>query len=229
MKKLTPEDIYYMQDKVVEWNKTFSNLVSDRSLIKPYMNLVKEEWGGQGEYYQSFLADDSVGRADGIADLIFTGFMLGSLAGTDYTAIDDTWITMVCKDKTYTLMDEVASLQKRFAQGDITAYSISAHLIPLLSVESKYMDVRGVFDRVLASNLTKAIHISENVDIDAEIARIEGEGRYAEVFAEANGDYIVLRAHRDLKEGTYFEKGKIVKGSWFLSVEDLGGLSEFIY
>lgn len=229
MKKLTPEDIYYMQDKVVEWNKTFSNLVSDGSLIKTYMNLVKEEWGGEGEYYQSFLADDLVGRADGIADLIFTGFMLGSLSGTDYKANDEDWIIVVCKDKTYTLQNEVASLQKRFAQGDITANAISAHLIPLLSVESKYMDVRGVFDRVLASNLTKAIHISENVDIDAEIARIESEGRYAEVFAETNGDYIVLRAHRDLKEGTYFGKGKIVKASTFLSPEDLGGLEEFIY
>ena len=229
MKKLTPEDIYYMQDKVVGWNKTFSNLVSDKSLIPTYMNLVKEEWGGEGEYYQSFLADDLVGRADGIADLIFTGFMLGSLSGSDYKANDEDWIIMVCKDKTYTLMNEVASLQKRFAQGDITAYAISAHLITLLSVESKYMDVRGVFDRVLASNLTKAIHISENVDIDAEIARIESEGRYAEVFAETNGDYIVLRAHRDLKEGTYFEKGKIVKASTFLSPEALGGLEEFIY
>lgn len=229
MKKLTPEDIYYMQDKVVEWNKTFSNLVSDKSLIPTYMNLVKEEWGGEGEYYQSFLADDLVGRADGIADLIFTGFMLGSLAGSDYKANDNTWITMVCNNDTYVLQDEVADLQKRFAQGDTTAYAISAHSIPLLAVESKYMDVRGVFNRVLASNLTKAIHISENVDIDAEIARIESEGRYAEVFAETSGDYVVLRAHRDLKEGTYFEKGKIVKGSWFLSVEALGGLEEFIY
>ena len=229
MKKLTPEDIYYMQDKVVEWNKTFSNLVSDKSLIPTYMNLVKEEWGGEGEYYQSFLANDLVGRADGIADLIFTGFMLGSLSGTDYKANDNTWITKVFNNDSYTLQDEVLDLHEWFVQGDITAFAISALLIPLLSVESKYMDVRGVFDRVLASNLTKAIHISENVDIDAEIARIESEGRYTEVFAETNGDYIVLRAHRDLKEGTYFEKGKIVKASTFLSPEDLGGLEEFIY
>ena len=229
MKKLTPEDIYYMQDKVVGWNKTFSNLVSDKSLIPTYMNLVKEEWGGEGEYYQSFLANDLVGRADGIADLIFTGFMLGSLSGTDYKANDNTWITKVFNNDSYTLQDEVLDLHEWFVQGDITAFAISALLIPLLSVESKYMDVRGVFDRVLASNLTKAIHISENVDIDAEIARIESEGRYTEVFAETNGDYIVLRAHRDLKEGTYFEKGKIVKASTFLSPEDLGGLEEFIY
>lgn len=229
MKKLTPEDIYYMQDKVVGWNKTFSNLVSDKSLIPTYMNLVKEEWGGEGEYYQSFLANDLVGRADGIADLIFTGFMLGSLSGTDYKANDNTWITKVFNNDSYTLQDEVLDLHEWFVQGDITAFAISALLIPLLSVESKYMDVRGVFDRVLASNLTKAIHISRGVNIDAEISRIESEGRYTEVFAETNGDYIVLRAHRDLKEGTYFEKGKIVKASTFLSPEDLGGLEEFIY
>lgn len=229
-KVLTPEDIYYMQSEVIKWNETFSNSPTDKNLIPTYENLVREEWGGKGEYYESYLAGDLVGRADGIADLIFTGMMLGSLTSVGYQEVDYPWLKNVTTRDDILLKDEVESLNNVIRQvADNLCDKVSAHLPYLLAAESKSMDVRKVFDRVRESNYTKAIHISAAVDIQSEIERIESEGRYAEVFAEINGEWVILRAGVDVKEGVKFEKGKIVKPSSYKSPEDLGGLDEFIY
>ena len=69
----------------------------------------------------------------------------------------------------------------------------------------------------------------KTVDVAEEIDYITSQGRYADVFVEKSGDYLIFKAKRDLQEGNFFEKGKIVKWSGFRSVEDLGGLEEFIY
>lgn len=228
-KVLTPEDIYYMQSEVIKWNTVFSNSPTDKSLIPTYENLVREEWGGKGEYYESYLAEDLVGRADGICDLIFTGMMFAALNDCHYTEKNYYWLEMICSRPELDLGEEVQGISLWINEMTFMHNKLAASLPYLLRAESEYMDIRGAFDRVLESNYSKAIHISTNIDIEGEIARIEAQGRYAEVFAEVNGEWIILRAHRDLQEGKYFEKGKIAKGSWFLSVEALGGLGEFIY
>jgi hypothetical protein len=228
-KILTPDDIYYMQSEVTKWNGVFNNLSTDKSLIPTYENLVREEWGGKGEYYESYLAGDLVGRADGICDLIFTGMMLAALNECHYTENDRRWLEIVCSRHEIELNDEVRNIHSWIDEMTFMHNKLAATLPYLLRAESEYMDIRAAFDRVLESNYSKAIHISANVDIEAEIALVESQGRYAEVFAEVNGEWIILRAHRDLQEGKYFEKGKIAKSSLFKDVKDLGGLDEFIY
>lgn len=228
-KVLTPEDIYYMQSEVIKWNEVFANSPTDKSLIPTYENLVREEWGGKGEYYESYLAGDLVGRADGICDLVFTGMMLAALNECHYTENDRRWLEIVCSKPEVDLNDEVRNTHSWINEGAFMYNKLAASLPYLLRAESEYMDIRGAFDRVLESNYSKAIHISANVDIEAEIALVESQGRYAEVFAEINGKWIILRAHQDLQEGKYFEKGKIAKSSLFKDVKDLGGLDEFIY
>lgn len=228
-KVLTPEDIYYMQSEVIKWNEVFSNSPTDKSLIPTYENLVREEWGGKGEYYESYLAGDLVGRADGVCDLIFTGMMLATLNNHHYIEKDKGWLEYVLSRSNVDLDEEIQEIGLWINDAASIHSKISAHLPHLLRAESEYMDIRAAFDRVLESNYSKAIHISTNIDIEAEIARIEAQGRYAEVFAEVNGEWIILRAHRDLQEGKYFEKGKIVKSSLFKDVKDLGGLDEFVY
>lgn len=228
-KILTPDDVYYMQSEVTKWNEVFRNSLTDKSLIPTYENLVREEWGGKGEYYESYLAGDLVGRADGICDLIFTGMMLATLNNCHYTKEDKGWLEYVLSRSNVDLDEEIQEIGLWINDAASIHSKISAHLPHLLRAESEYIDIRGSFDRVLESNYSKAISISANIDIEAEIARIEAQGRYADVFAEISGEWIILRAHQDLQEGKYFEKGKIAKGSWFLSVEALGGLGEFIY
>ena len=228
-KVLTPEDIYYMQSEVIKWNEVFANSPADKSLIPTYENLVREEWGGKGEYYESYLAGDLVGRADGICDLVFTGMMLAALNECHYTENDRRWLEIVCSRPEVDLNDEVRNTHSWINEGAFMHNKLAASLPYLLRAESEYMDIRGAFDRVLESNYSKAIHISTNIDIEDEIARIEAQGRYAEVFAEVNGEWIILRAHRDLQEGKYFERGKVAKSSLFKDVKDIGGLDEFIY
>lgn len=228
-KVLTPEDIYYMQSEVIKWNEVFNNLSTDKSLILTYENLVREEWGGKGEYHESYLAGDLVGRADGICDLVFTGMMLAALNNCHYTENDRRWLEIVCSKPEVDLNDEVRNIHSWINERAFMHNKLAAHIPYLLRAESNYMDIRAAFDRVLESNYSKAIHMPAKVDIAEEIARIEAQGRYADVFTDINGEWIILRAHRDLQEGKYFEKGKIAKGSWFLSVEALGGLGEFIY
>lgn len=228
-KVLTPEDIYYMQSEVIKWNETFSNSPTDKSLIPTYENLVREEWGGKGEYYESYLAGDLVGRADGICDLIFTGMMLAALNNCDYTENDEAWLGYVLSNTAPDISEEVKEISLWMGSKVNTHSKISAHLPHLLRAESEYIDIRGAFDRVLESNYSKAIHMPAKVDIADEITRIEAQGRYAEVFTDIKGKWIILRAHQDFQEGKYFEKGKIVKSSLFKDVKDLGGLDEFIY
>lgn len=228
-KILTPDDVYYMQSEVIKWNTVFNNSPTDKSLIPTYESLVREEWGGKGEYYESYLAGDVVGRADGICDLIFTGMMFAVLNGCHYAENDRLWLKIVCSKPEVNLNDEVRNIHSWIDEMTFMHNKLAASLSYLLRAESEYMDIRGAFDRVLESNYSKAIHMPAKVDIVEEIARIEAQGRYADIFSDIKGKWIILRAHQDLQEGKYFEKGKIVKSSSFKDVKDLGGLDEFVY
>lgn len=228
-KILTPDDVYYMQSEVTKWNEVFRNSLTDKSLIPTYENLVREEWGGKGEYYESYLAGDLVGRADGICDLIFTGMMLATLNNCHYTKKDKDWLEYVLSRSNVDLDEEIQEIGLWINDAASTHSKISAHLPHLLRAESEYMDIRGAFDRVLESNYSKAISVPTKVDISEEIIRIEAQGRYADVSVDINSEWVILRAHRDLQEGKYFERGKVAKSSLFKDVKDLGGLDEFIY
>lgn len=233
MKKLTIQGLLYFQEEVIKWNTTFGNSVSDKSLINTYLNLSKEEFLGVNEYIDSYRKGDMEGRLDGLVDSIFTGFMWMALGGESLLGTE-TWIialiadegnsTLVAPSMDVTINEITESLEIEYLNG----YKV--HLIDLIIREQVNFDIRGAFDLVLQSNYSKAIHKKEYGNIDAELVAIQRKGRYDDLFSEENGDFIILRAYKDLEEGTYFPKGKIVKSpTYFMSVEALGGLNEFVY
>lgn len=217
---LTTEDLRYFQSEVILWNDTFGNSVDNKSLIKTYRDLTIEEFHGKGEYYESKLNNDKVGELDGLIDMIFTCFFWSVLEGYKHPRVSS--------------FREVRSFD--FDSEDLHkvievegVLLIREMLISILYEASFSFDLRGAFNRVLASNYSKAVHIKENLDISREMSTIEIEGRYTELSYEKKGDFIIIRAEKDIREGKSYEKGKIVKSSLFKSPEDLGGLNEFIY
>jgi len=233
LKKLTVEDLLYFQEEVIKWNENFGNPVSDKSLINTYINLSKEEFNGEGEYLDSYNKRDMEGRLDGLVDSIFTGFMWMALGDDSITGLEP-WLnhliagkgvsTLVTPDIMTTIDNIVNKLEIEYLNG----YKVN--LLDLIIREQLNFDIRGGFDLVLKSNYSKSIPVAHSDKVEKELIAIENKGRYADLFSEVNGGCIILRAHKDLEEGTYFPKGKIVKApNFFLSVEDLGGLSQFVY
>ena len=233
MKKLTVEDLLYFQEEVIKWNQNFGNPVSDKSLINTYINLSKEEFLDDNEYLDSYKKGDMEGRLDGLVDSIFTGFMWMALEGDSITGAEP-WLyhliegegtsNLVTTNIKTTIEDIVEALEIEYLNG----YKVK--LIDLIIRAQLNFNIRGGFDLVLKSNYSKSINIAHADKVEKELIAIEGKGRYVDLFSKPEGDTITLRAHRDLREGTYFPKGKIVKApNFFLSVEDLGGLSQFVY
>ena len=214
--QLTTEQFQEMEDKVLEWNVIFGNDLDDESLIPTYIKLCIEE--GK-EYLIADQEDNHVERIDALVDSVFTGFMLNRLEdGVGFGG----WLQCVHGGEVYTFEACLHELTKENV--DITGYSTL--LLETLKEESKRYNLFGAFQRVYESNMSKAA--PKTVDIAKEVAYIESQGRYADVFAEESGEYLIFKAKRDLQEGNSFEKGKVVKWSGFQSVEDLGGLEEFI-
>ena len=233
MKKLTVEDLLYFQEEVIKWNQNFGNPVSDKSLINTYINLSKEEFLDDNEYLDSYKKGDMEGRLDGLVDSIFTGFMWMALGGESLLGTEP-WLNhliegegtsnLVTTNIKTTIEDIVEALEIEYLNG----YKVK--LIDLIIREQLNFNIRGGFDLVLKSNYSKSIPVAHSDKVEKELIAIENKGRYADLFSEVNGECIILRAHKDLEEGTYFLKGKIVKApNFFLSVEDLGGLSQFVY
>lgn len=219
---LTTEDLLYFQEEVILWNKTFGNSVDNKSLIETYRNLTIEEFTGKGEYYDSILSGDQVGELDGLVDMIFTGFFWAVLEG-----YINPKVTLTSKGGTSPFIFDVTHLN--LVIEDAGVLLIREMLIDLLYTASTSFNISGAFDRVLASNYSKAVHVKENLDISEELGIIEEEGRYTDLSSEQEGEYIILKANTDIQEGKSYEKAKIIKSSLFKSPEDLGGLSEFIY
>lgn len=228
MKKLTVEDILYFEDEVIKWNALFGNDVNDKSLIPTYHSLSKEEWFGKGEYLDSYNSGDIEGRLDGLIDSIFVGFYWAALEGfslqKEKTFLSDLVVGKAIDDTTE---DLVILVGESLIYSQI--YDYQTYLLCLLYKEQQHFDIRSGFDRVLRSNYSKAAHVNDGLNVQEEIASIEAQGRYGDVFAQYVGDHIIFRAKKDLQEGVVYEKGKVVKPHTFKSVEDLGGLKEFIY
>ncbi len=222
-RKLTAEQFQYMEDKVIEFNYLIGNDPDNQDLISTYNNLCLEE--GR-EYLVADENDDHVERIDALVDSVFTGFMLNRLeSASEY----GDWFNLVTDgtERRVTFQD---------AFDDLTpegSYGYTTNLPVVLLEESKRYDLFGAFKRVSESNFSKAIpkekvESGEIVIADC-IKEVYDSGRYEGVTSEDLGSHYVIKALRDTKENLEYETGKIIKGSWYLSVEQLGGLEEFIY
>lgn len=219
-KKFGMEEILYMQQEIVKWNKVFDNDVNDKSLIETYFNLTDEELNGKGEYLDSLRKGDKVGTLDGLIDVCFTGIFWACLAGIPFEEWDEMYFFLWRGDLDWNNCDG-------FTVEDHWAFT--TELGNALREHSEEFDILGAFERVLKSNYSKAMYNVTPEDAEEEVKKIEAKGRYADVYYETKDDYTIFKAKRDLQEGKTYPKGKIVKPSSFKDPEDLGGLQEFIY
>ncbi len=223
-RKLTAEQFQYMEDKVIEFNYLIGNDPDNQDLIPTYKNLCLEE--GR-EYLVADKNDDHVERIDALVDSVFTGFMLNRLHEKERFG---SWFDVVTdgnfRDSTFLTAFEAIS------QDEVFEYTTG--LVIALYKESERYDIMGAFKRVSESNFSKAIpkekvESGEIVIADC-IKEVYDSGRYEGVTSEDLGSHYVIKALRDTKENLEYETGKIIKGdSWYRSVEQLGGLEEFIY
>ena len=221
-RKLTEEQFQYMEDKVIEFNYLIGNDPNNQELIPTYKNLCLEE--GR-EYLVADENDDHVERIDALVDSVFTGFMLNRLQEeVGY----GNWFSMCTSGVTTSTFQTAFSA---LGEEDIEGYTTG--LPTALYKESERYNIMGAFKRVSESNFSKAIpkekvESGEIVIADC-IKEVYDSGRYEGVTSEDLGSHYVIKALRDTKENLEYETGKIIKGSWYLSVEQLGGLEEFIY
>ncbi len=221
-RKLTAEQFQYMEDKVIEFNYLIGNDPDNQDLIPTYKNLCLEE--GR-EYLVADENDDHVERIDALVDSVFTGFMLNRLQeGVGY---HDWFSKCTYEVGASTFHTAFSALE----EGDIEGYTTT--LTIALYKESARYNIMAAFKRVCESNFSKAIpkeKVESGEIILADcIKEVYDSGRYEGVISEDLGSHYVIKALRDTKENLEYETGKIIKGSWYLSVEQLGGLEEFIY
>lgn len=221
-KRLTIEDLLYMQDKVVEWNKIFGIYPSSKEMVPLYQALSHEEFFGEDEFLESYKKGDHEGILDGCADLAFTVMQWAVMSGYFIRETDKS-VLIPPSNVDFEISCLEYEISHKFAWEAQTA------LMTVLYLLSEKYDILGAFDRVCESNYSKALHKDNSVDIEAEIEYILSQGRYEDITCEESGDYYVFKAGKDLQSGVVFDKGKVVKHSKFVSVEDLGGLSEFVY
>lgn len=218
--------ILYFQEKVLEFNKMFGNNLKDKSLVDVYRNLTDEEINGKKELLSSYADKDWEGVLDGICDTIFTGFMFLNLLDEAFKGESFIPVTDIKGINRY----DFKLLAKSFEEGEYLYFKNA--LINLISKLCVISDVKAAFDRVYLSNMSKALNksaVSGEKYLQDLINGIEKEGRYSDLWWEDVGDYIVIKAGKDSVENKEYPSGKIMKGSWYKSVEDLGGLEEFLY
>ncbi|WNO47328.1 hypothetical protein [Vibrio phage vB_VibM_10AMN] len=218
MKLLTIEDIKYFDKTVFEWNLLFGNDPENKDLIPVYVNLCLEE-GSEG-----LTAKTLEEELDAITDSIYTGFFLNRLTNT---------LDLQNKFTLGVVWDDVEwkHLMKQL-EGKHVDYYVNDLITKVLDLSDKY-NIVGAFNRVTESNFSKAISkekVNSGEIIIADcIKEVYDTGRYTSVFAEETDTHFIIKAKFDTQENKEYPSGKIVKGSWYSSVEDLGGLSEFIY
>lgn len=228
-KVLTPEDIVYMDECVKEWNEvgglSFDTSHENNSnFIETYTNLCKEE--GQ-EAVEAIEEGDLSEELDALGDSVFTGFALNRLfTGTGFEE-EYNWLQEIYSEINSYRDLEWKYLLEYLDNNDVHGYT--SNLLVKLFIVSEKFDILGAFNRIKESNFSKFVHVSGKIDLEEEFQKIEAEGRYGELFTERVGEYLVFKARKDLKEDKFYPQGKIIKPSSFKSVEDLGGLEEFVY
>lgn len=225
-KELTFADILDFQTKVIEWNQIFGINPDSKEYIGLYQQLTFEECFKENELVESVEKGDMVGVADALADNLFTCLQWAVLDGKPLTLDDKQWFDRVVKGND---MKTIALEQYKDAIIDEDSYKAQTALLHLLESYSDVIDIIGAFNLVHESNLSKAVHESKEIDIAAEITYIEAQGRYGNITCVKSGEYWVFKAGQDLRDSITFDKPKVVKSSHFLDVNDLGGLSQFIY
>lgn len=225
-KELTFADILDFQTKVIEWNKIFGINPDSKEYIGLYQQLTFEECFGTDELVESVEKGDMVGVADALADNLFTCLQWAVLNGKPLTLDDKQWFDRVVKGN---IMKNIALEQYKDAIIEEDSYKAQTALLHLLESYSDVINIVGAFNLVHKSNLSKAVHESKDIDIAAEIAHIESQGRYGDVTCVKSGEYWVFKAGQDVRDGVTFDKPKVVKSSLFLDLDDLGGLGQFVY
>lgn len=221
LKKLTPEDFLYFEEQVIKFNELLGNDISDKSLSPTYQGLTEEEFN---ELKVAVEEGNEVEELDAIIDLIFVNFYSAILEGDPLKEWVD-WLDIVCNDKDIKLLCGTDILEDNLRK---PVYIFQTVLVGYIISNQHRFDIRGAFERVLESNLSKAIKITNDIDIQKYVDEVISKGRYKGVdYREVNG-YYVITATEDVQEGRIYSSPKVVKGSWYSSVEDLGGLEEFI-
>lgn len=227
-KTLTLEDLLYFQETVIAWNKMFGNSVTDTSLIDVYKSLTEEELLGDGELLDSFNKKDDEGVIDGLVDGVFVSFMWCSLKGLTIKD-DDVWFTEGNWNSPLNKIESGAVL--RVLKGCLeenAPFDFQTYFVSLLSEMSCKYDLVGAFNRITESNYSKALSKQSELTVDECIQSVYDVGRYEDVFYEETDTHYIIKARIDTQEGKEYPSGKVVKGVWYKSVEDLGGLKEFI-
>lgn len=228
-KTLTLEDLLYFQKTVIEWNELFGNSVANKDLIEVYRKLSKEELLGEGELVDSYEKGVEEGIIDGLIDSIYTGFYWCSLKG--YTIKeDDVWFSegqwnSPCNHiETEALLHILSNCLKEDKPFDFQTYFVSL----LYELSDKY-DIPAAFNRITESNYSKALS-KDNTEYTLQecLGSVKSIGRYEDIFVEETSTHYIIKARVDTQEGVEYPTGKIVKGIWYLSTTDLGGLEEFI-
>ncbi|BAV80866.1 hypothetical protein [Vibrio phage RYC] len=225
-RKPTWQQILDMERAVLEWNELMGNKLDDETLIPTYYNLCEEE------VKEGVEASSKEEELDAICDQIFTGFMLNRLSNLlgltgfkEYYESFDVSQLRTDADIYYMWKSLLDDIKNGEDVGKLTMQTLA--IIIYLSVD---YDIVGAFERVCRSNFSKAIPLAHATGkYDSFIKEVKKEGRYGDVFAVEQGNHLLIKAGIDTKEGKNYVKGKIVKGSWYQSVEELGGLSEYIY
>lgn len=225
-KELTFADILDFQTKVIEWNQIFGINPDSKEYTQLYQQLTFEECFKKDELVESVEKGDMVGVADALADNLFTCLQWAVLDGKPLTLDDKQWFDRVVKGNN---MKTIALEQYKDAVIKGNSYKAQTALLHLLESYSDVIDIVGAFNLVHESNLSKAVHESKDIDIAAEIAHIEEQGRYGDVTCVKSGEYWVFKAGKDIRDGVTFDKAKVVKSSYFLDLDDLGGLGKFVY
>ncbi len=222
---LTFADVLEMQRKVVQWNKLFGINPTDKQYITLYRELSKEEFFDKGEFLESWDKRCDEGILDGAADESFTTFQWAVLDGNSIDPSDEDWFDGIDADSDIT--PYIQGLGKELERGN--SFASQTELLHILKRLSTKYNVKAAFDRVCESNYSKAVHKDKNVDIEKETAYITSQGRYGEITCETSGDYVIFKAGKDIRSGVVFDKPKVVKSSFFVDVEELGGLACFKY
>lgn len=225
-KELTLADILAFQTKVIDWNQIFGINPDSKEYTGLYQQLTFEECFKENELVESIEKGDMVGVADALADNLFTCLQWAVLDGKPLTLDDKQWFDRVVKGND---MKTIALEQYKDAVVNGDSYKAQTSLLHLLESYSDVIDIIGAFNRVHESNLSKAVHESKDIDISAEIANIESQGRYGDVTCVKSGEYWVFKAGQDVRDAVVFDKPKVVKSSHFQDVNNLGGLGQFVY
>lgn len=219
--KLTVEDFLYFEKKVQEFNELLGNSLEDKSLIPTYQGLTEEEFR---ELEVAIEVGDEVEELDAIIDLIFVNFYNFNL-NEHFLAESKEWFI---KEMTNTHNPRTLAAVKNMKDYIKDYYSVNTGLFLYILGNQHRFDIRGAFDRVLESNMSKAIKDDGHVLVQKYIKEVEEKGRYKGVDYRKVKGYYVITALEDTLENKVYETPKIVKGSWTKTPDDLGGLEEFI-